>query len=276
MKKLVAIFLILMFLCGCANNIPATESTEASKETLTEAENIQTVYLLKRMHMADAGGMTILSREYQYSELGWKTEELEYNETGSLDCRTVFSYNAEGLCVAQEISYMDDGQTVSVTVIHRVYDDQGRAVRIQYYEDGQLGNTTTLTYDDHGNCLTNNTEAVGFLSYTYEYDARGNVVKKEEFMDGDLIYTVTCRYDEQNRCVEEITANFEGVVETRTVSVCENNTETTTCYDGEGILFLTIISVYDDQGNLIRQENYYSDSSAIISEYVYEAIEISR
>ena len=275
MKKLVAIFLILMFLCGCASNVPAEESTTAATESLPETET-QTLYLLKRMHMADAGGMTILSREYQYSELGWKTEELEYNETGSLDCRTVFSYNAEGLCVAQEISYMDDGQTVSVTVIHRVYDDQGRAVRIQYYEDGQLGNTTTLTYDDHGNCLTNNTEAVGFLSYTYEYDARGNVVKKEEFMDGDLIYTVTCRYDEQNRCVEEITANFEGVVETRTVSVCENNTETTTCYDGEGILFLTLISVYDDQGNLIRQENYYSDSSAIISEYVYEAIEISR
>lgn len=257
----------------------ATTSSTEGPEGVLEDKDTETVYLLTRMSVLDDSGNESWYREYEYNELGQKIEEFEYASIGDLSYHSVFTYDEAGLCTVTETNYMDpydSSKLASVTVIRHTYDDKGRVIKHESFEDEVLVDTIELTYDDHNNILTNHMQDMGKLSYTYEYDANGNILTREEYLDGELTYIFTCKYDDQGRVTENFTHNAAGDLEMRSVFAWEGTTQTATYYDMEDKVFLTTISTYDDQGNITFQENHYSDGTVTMTEYFYEPFEITK
>ena len=295
MKKLFPILLVLLLLTACTKEEPEkttppttaapTFQTEApatgdtGPEGVLEEKDTQTVYLMTRMSSLDESGAENWYREYEYNDRGWKTGEFEYSSTGELSYHSVFTYDDAGLCTTTETNYMDPydaSKLARVTLIRHSYDEKGRVIKHESFEDEVLVDTTELTYDDHGNILTNHMQDMGKLSYTYEYDAQGNILTREEYLDGELTYIFTCKYDDQGRITENFTHNTAGVLEMRSVFTWEGTTQTATYYDMEDKVFLTTVTTYDDQGNLTFQENQYPDGTVTMTEYFYEPFEITK
>lgn len=299
MKKLFPIFLALLLLVGCGKEEPAettvpttvpaqtavqTEATEdTGPEGVLEEKDTQTVYLMTRMSVLDDSGNESWYREYEYNELGQKTEEFEYASTGGLSYRSVYTYDETGLCTAMEVHQMDSfdsSKLASILTVKYTYDENGRVTLQQSYEEDILTGYDEFTYDEQGNYLTYKMYFGGELAYdwayTYEYDANGNTLSREEMLNGELAYTLECKYDAQGRCTENITRTADGYVESRSVMVWEGNTETRTYYDMEDNAYLTTVSTYDEQGNITFQENQYSDGTVTMTEYFYEPFEITK
>lgn len=299
MKRLIPLILAFLLLTACGGQEPeettvptTTASTTQTKPSATEDtgpegvlenKDTQTVYLLTRMSVLDDSGSESWYREYEYNGLGQKAEEFEYTNTGDLSYRSVYTYNDQGLCTAMEIHQMDSfdaSKLASVLTVKYTYDDQGRLVMQQSYEEDTLTGYDEFTYDEQGNYLTYKMYFGGELAYdwaySYQYDDQGNILSREEMLNGELAYTLECKYDGQGRCIESVTRTADGFVESRSEMVWEGSTETRTYYDMEDKVFLTTVSTYDESGNMTYQENQYSDGTVTMTEYFYEPFEITK
>lgn len=291
---LILAFLLLLSACGKeagpqATEAPTETTAPATGETAETAETAAdqgpegitdppgdtvTVHVLTRMAQLDETGSERWHREYEYDQLGRKTAESEYGSDGSLSYRQVFTYDASGRCTAAELQ-QGDAPVMTTTY---AYDDRGRVVLQQSFEDGVLVSSDEITYDEYGNQLTYKMyfgeELVYDWSYVCSYDENGLLLTREEYLSGDLVYTVECRYDSQGRVAENITRTADGSVDSRTRIVWEGTTEIKTYYDREDNAYLTSVTTYDGSGNVTFQENQYSDGTVTMTEYTYEPIEI--
>jgi len=298
MKKLFPILLAVLLLTACGKEeaeqttvpttatpttqtvTPATEDT--GPEGVLENKDTQTVYLLTRMSVLDDMGDESWYREYEYNDKGQKTEEFEYASTGDLSYRQVFTYDEAGLCTVTETHQMapyDSSKLASVLTINYTYDDRGRVILQEAYEEGVLVNYDEFTYDDHGNILSQHNEFGEDqldLTYEYTYDSQGNMLSCKEYQNGELMGTTEQTFDAENRLATSAYFDAGGMLMNRSEYVWEETTETETHYDMDGNVITSVVTTYDENGCITFQENQYSDGTVTMTEYFYEPFEIMK
>ena len=145
-------------------------------------------------------------------------------EDGTVDSRTMYTYDDQGNLLSEERDYGDDGTVDSRTVFTYTYDDQGSqlSAEMDYAGDGTVDSRYAYAYDEHGNMLSwetdKNADGTADRRYTYTYDERGNKLSEEEDKDNDG--SVDSRYaytyeEHGNRLSEEQDYGADGTVEYR-------------------------------------------------------------
>ena len=129
-------------------------------------------------------------------------------------------------------------------------------------------------YDEYGNIIRSTVYYSDISGYDpattlYEYDARGNMTRCSDSYS-DTVYT----YDENDRLLTEEAHSHNGITAHYY----------TYCYDDAGRLtyqkearywrdeatVTEMINTYDEQGNLIKTENFYNDEAMATQLYTYD------
>ncbi len=165
----------------------------------------------------------------------------------------------------------------------------------EYYENGELIGTETLTWDDSGNLVRAAPDWEGgqLRSFRLAYDQEGNLVSRALYLDDVYQYTQTYAYDGQGRVTELAeyrggagAEDLEGHLFRRTVTEYGEYEvpASVTVYDGNGQLlsrqewnyapetYRADIREYDAAGTLLRTVyNGYSGKNVLVCQEISDA-----
>lgn len=179
--------------------------------------------------------------------------EPKQDQTWLLTTESVYSPDME-LISETSYEYTPDGKlSTSVknsdtTRTECTYDTNGNATEEADYNDGELENTRTRQFDEHGNVILENATAVwdqaynGF-TYEYTYNDDNQIVNAKCYSGGQLYTDTTYTYSDTG------------------------HTEETYCYL---IATAHTQSSFDQNGKLIKYINYLDDGSTQEVQYSYE------
>ena len=276
MKKLIALFLTILLLGGCA----------ATYDGPTESKYVLTEYTVTHYYnFFDWGEETQTSRTvYAYDIYGNRVREMEYEE-GELGSVTNVKYDTRG----NEISRSDWDHTGWIPKYkgrtEQTYDEQNRNTSYIYYnfwgrqESGgwytyddeartrtwtnDQGDTQTAWLDENGKTIR---EVSGEYETVYEYDENGLRMSWITYENGQLFDRYQAEYDDKGRQIWGGRYNAAGELESQTR--WEYNDEAHTCttyrpddrvrieyYDADGRLHY--IEDYDDEGKISMAQRYY-------------------
>lgn len=128
---------------------------------------------------------------------------LDRDADGSVDERTTYLYDDEGVLQRIEFDEDADGRVDSTaTVTSR--DAEGRPLRLRYRRGGDVVATEAYTYDDAGNPVSRTvTDADGNVltreAYEYDADGRLQMERSAASADGPWDRVTTWYYDDQGR-----------------------------------------------------------------------------
>ena len=289
MKRLLAVFLSTLLLCGCGKNeqIPetlpaATEAPAVQEEVLQEPEasmdpaditepvETEMAMRLDRTAVYDEAGNELIYREYRYDDYGRETECWEYSD-GEVMSFSLTSWISEN---EAEItySYYEDG-----VLIRMVYDEAGRPIQNDRIDHGVVTSSTTHAYDDHGNIARTQSiygDYAAVYRYEYTYDDQGKPLVRKEFLGEELMGWLEMTYDEQGREISSVYYYPDGTINYTTTSTFDGLTEKRVNCDGEGYAYLTQITTLDEWGNVLVRETWQGDEMVSRTEHVYAEFEI--
>lgn len=245
-------------------------SQEAEGETQTP-QKTGTAYRLVRTTVLDENGSESWHQEYSYDDYGREKLTEQYMDG-------VITYSAATVYTSDTVHETTISRYDTTYSIQYTCDDQGRVTRQETLSDGVMIDCTEYTYDAYGNQLTIHTvTAEGEetkIAYEYEYDEAGRVIVRKEYLNEELVGQLECSYDENGREVSSCYTYPDGTVSYTTATAWEGSTATEVCTDGEGYDYMTLVTVYDETGNILSQEAWMDGNLMSITEYIYEDIEI--
>ncbi len=197
-----------------------------------------------------------IQRDYKGSQL---LEERYFDEHNEIAEKKTFEYDEAGKLIAEYKHYLDG----SIDTISYIYNDSGKLVKkilkdedeiiesAEYFEYQQDYLSKWEIYDDGNRLIVKN---------MHKYDDKGNVIENTvyneesgedyreyiEYNDNG-IRTKSTRVDQDNNITEVLI--YETDANGKVVQVTEESP----------IVFNTTNLEYDDQGNLIKQEEYNKD-----------------
>lgn len=295
MKKILPIMLSLLFLlcaCGRTEEVPqptepeviqtspaeteATEpevtedpSQEAEGETQTPGKT-GSVYRLVRLTALDGTGSESWHQEYIYDDYGREIQTAQY-----MDGVITYSYTRTYTSGTEYSAISESGGDLST--IRCTLDDAGRALYRELSQDGAIVEISEFSYDQHGNQLSVRTVYDGdesVYAYEYTYDADGNMLSRQEYLNGEAVGRLDMEYDAQGREIASAYSYPDDTPGYCTESTWEGSTETRISYDSEGNAYMTLITTYDETGNILSQETWQEGELISCTEYTYELIEI--
>ncbi len=222
-------------------------------------------------------GKRIPNHTITFNEDGNKTEEVSYDQSGSIINRNVYAYDKEGRLKSYD-SYSSAVDKTLSTPQKNAYklDDKGNVIEyVNYQPDGTLGSRFLYKYDAKGNkteetfyawngtrtgkLLSTYDEAGHFLSQTsyneddsiswktaVTYNTKGNKIEWLQSIAGVLRYRVTYNYDDRNRVIEQETFEYNKPPNMRTTHAPESG---------------KIIYTYNDAKRAKEVETYNEDGS---------------
>ena len=272
MKKLLAIFLTILLLSGCAATY---DGPTESKYVLTEYEVHHTVF--------DTIDYTNRS-QYAYDIYGNRVREMEYQDD-ELESVVNRKFDHRGNCI-REVYWDHSGWLVRFERrVEKTFDEQDRLLSYVVYDlFGRTQSQTHYTYDDEsGTRITKDEsgiiqtawldengneirEVAGEYETVYEYDERGFLTGWISYQNGALLDSYKARYDEQGRQIWGGRYNANGELESQTRWEYDDEAHTCTTYrpndrvrieyyDADGRLHY--IEDYDDEGTISMVQRYY-------------------
>ena len=172
------------------------ETEENNSENEVEIE-IETVYLLSEVSRFNNDGSTYIACEYEYDELGNKTEEIAY-ESGRFAHWYQWEYDAVGNMIL-ETSLNEDGLTTGTKTYE--YDAMGNIIKVDNVEhsiaygtdssgevvSGGIIRPAETQIDDYSMNVDNTESEEKDGVTTYQYDNNGNLIKKID-VSGETVY----------------------------------------------------------------------------------------
>ena len=230
---------------------------------------------------------------HEYDSAGNQISEVAYNEDGEVGSREEYAYDSAGNLISQ-VEYNGDGEVDSRTEYS--YDSAGNRIRYVLYDwDGNVIVLQEYTYDSAGNRIKeyheyyweeyddegNETSIVRTGNYKYIYDSADNLIRMEQYWDhgvtyleeydsnGNLIYS--CENSDDGKLESRYEYQFDEqgkVLERRSSGKKKLSLEEQALLEsshGGDWSYVNYSTVeyykYDDSGNLIEEEKYYSDDS---------------
>ena len=151
---------------------------------------------------------------YLYNSNGTLSREDYYNADGSLNYSWSYSYDANLL--PTNIRFNDTTSSSSNTF---VYDASQQVIQLEYFIDGALINTMTLSYDVNGNPLLVNLS--GRINYRtdYSWDNKGLLLSSTDYdQNNQMTATVVYTYDNNGNCINTKVTNADGSSSTTTTT----------------------------------------------------------
>jgi len=160
------------------------------------------------------------------------------------------------------------------------YDDQGRKILTQVYENGELSTEESCVYDDNGNLIETVTCPGGIEEIRYitrsTYDESGRLVETVDIFEEEVLYRTTYSYSQEGELTGskdyDMNDNCTGSMEI----TWEGSTKTVTYWDMTGEVYLTDVTTYNASGEPTLSESVYADGEVITTEYIYEPYEIQK
>jgi YD repeat-containing protein len=191
--------------------------------------------------------------------------------------------HSDGSNTVETFSYNDNNQVVEYK---KILDDKVIVETINTYNsDGNITKKlhtenndtveTIYTYNELSLLVKEEwTGNEGNGITTYKYDEKGRMIWLEEINYTDQIiddeyYSAEFHYDDKDRVIKKISVESHGLVSTYQYFYDDEDklvkeTQKNQAWEYEKIY------TYDSNGNLIKEENYSSDSELYIVEYIYE------
>ncbi len=234
----------------------------------------------------DGDGVIDYSETNTYDERCNLLSENVGGSDGSVDMRTTYSYDDEGIPSSLERLFFADGVIESRTTV--TYDDEGNPLIEETDEgdDGVIDYRASYTYEDDGWSVTSEgyegAERVVYFRQLSTYDEDGNLLHSEQDdgADGTIDHSHSHTYDDKgNVLTYEEDGNGDGTIDFR-YSYTYNDKGNVLTYEqysnGDGVVDFRYSYTYDDDGNQLSfEENADGDGVADFG-YVYNYSEYGR
>lgn len=254
MKRLFSALCAVLLLTGCAAKAPK-EPVETPPET-------KTVYIHKSITRSQ--GNTIGRTDYIYDEENLLTDVIISDASGEELERYLVSCDENGNPV--------EWTSATGTSILYTYDDQGRTLRTETYNDDTLLTSTEYTWSGALRVSVTVKTLAQEQRTEYTYDDKGCLIRQDLYTGGVLtsygLFTLNeegkaaiCNtFDPQNNPIAEVTYEYDGTTEKRTTT------------DLQGKVLQTQLQTYDEHGNLL--ENKLTDVGGMELTEIHEWIGI--
>lgn len=286
MKRLLPIILTLLLLLTACGGDGGAETTGAASEPtysnegpegILDEKDTETVYLLVRMTSLEEDGTERWHREYEYDENGFLVSEREVSSAGTVTYSKQNTPDENGNIGTSEVTEQSGAQYT----VKYAYDGFGRITLQETYSEGELTEYSEYSYDEHGNYLTLKSYYAGELvldyAFAYTYNENGGQLTRDEYLFGELLSHVEMVYDEEGREISSTSSVAGGASLSRTESTWEGLTETRKYYGmADEVPYMTAVITYDENGNVILDQNQYEDGTTSMTEYVYEPFEVKK
>lgn len=220
------------------------------------------------INTSEYGGKTFVGKySYTYDADGNLLSEIHEEYGHCFEWR--FTYNAEGLMLAEEYYY--DGELQSQDLY--TYTDFGEYETIVFIQQGVEVSRCERTYDEYGNILTN-TETIKVeghgesCDFTYEntYD-NGKLVEVKLYNYGLLIYDI--KYDSQGNEISTSGYDQDSGEEWALESTYENGKLVKEVRYCDGVEDCVTLYSYNADGKLTERSGTYTDSDTQGDVYTY-------
>lgn len=270
MKRLTAMLLCLMLLCGCS---PKTEyflsesvydDGDGTPQRATYEYDEAGRLSAQTTGDEDYYGMGPLYEriEFEYDDHGQLLRELIHDETGCYRVREyVNSYDAAGRLTKAES--FTDGELFETW--QHSYDEQGNLTRTEFIHRSPYSTDTIVeTFDESGNVLRNETTVVLWSAAELNESERAPAITEYFYEDGLLIGSES---DEGSQDVYtyDRKGRLTRLERFRDEALCccweytyTADTETEIQYEPDGTMTTKQVRTYDKAGNLIKEEQFNS------------------
>lgn len=249
---------------------PAEEPNEEAEGETQTPHKTGTAYLPVRMTVLDENGNESWYQEYSYDDYGREKQTTQYMD-GYITYSATTAYTSD---TEYETAIQRGGTGYS---IRYTCDEAGRVVYQETVENGAVTEYTEYTYDDHGNQLTARMVYGGDetdFSYEYTYDGSGNQLSRKEYQNGELAGWLEMEYDAGGREISSVRYYPDGSISDETSVTWSGSTETRESRDVDGYVYMTLVTTYDETGNILTQETWQDGIMVSCTEYTYEVTPI--
>lgn len=229
-------------------------------------------YLISKRVTKDENHVEYLREEFEYDNDGNMIKSIIFSRGNQVET-CIYEHNDEGL-VTKETYHSVENEDF---VIIYTYDDHGRIININ---DGDA--IETYEYNAQGLLTKKNRhyEDGGEQVETYAYDSGENLIENLTYENGVRRFSKTYTYDENNKKTEFLSQQFlsSGTLYSRMVYEYDSegkeirSTEYQTSQNTDPAAVK--VSLYDENGNLVRTTWTYRGGSSLI--YVYEYDSLNR
>lgn len=246
MKKLLALILPLVLLCGCAKQ-------EIPEETQPEGK---TVYVHRSSALVTAEDST--RSDYFYNDQDILTQVVITDRKNEVLARYQVTCDKNG----NPIQWASDSTTYTCG-----YDPQGRIVETCTYEQEVLISSTTYTYSGEMKIRQEVKTTDGTRRTENTYDEKGLLQRQDVYTDDILTGYELYDYDAEGRLLSRQSYDPEGTPgNTVSYTYFEDTAEAQTTTDPQGTVLQALSITYDDQGNVLTAITYDGEGVLISSE----------
>jgi len=214
-----------------------------------------------------------LESNIQMNENGETLSEEKFSADGELEERNTYAYNEKGKLMEHSLLYAAEDATER-RVLER--DESGKLLKETKYYGDDPGEHTEYVYNKEGEPIErkNFDEEGNFISRdVFNYDDKGGLSEQVSFNDKEIViskitYTTggdksveQCDYDGANKLVSKTVIRFNDTGKET------SSTQTTP----EGKLISSIVTVYDEKGNV--KERQYKDFYSKTIRYEYDELD---
>lgn len=259
MKKIITLFISILFMIGCNTNKSKIETDLEKRGFKGKVKSIKsTTYKAIEKFGKIQKGEEVDKLLSIFSEKGNFTERI-YSKNGKIDSKQTYIYNDKGNIIEQK-EYDSDGNLKLQTTYN--YDDNGNKIEENTF-GGYQTQKTTYKYDDKRreveSLITLSFQGINGsaeLRITKEYDQKGNIIEEKNYnnhnkLSSKGIYT----YDERGNKIKEIFINLDSKKpEEKNIYIYDknNNKIEVQKYISENLSEKTTIK-YDEKGNILEE-----------------------
>ena len=283
MKKMLAIFLCVLLLTGCA----ATYDGPTVEKPMLSEYQVTHYYAFFDWDEEQSVSRSV----YAYDIYGNRVRTLEYDD-GELSTERRTKYDERGNEISETVIDHTGWFPIIEYRTKQTYDDQGRVLTSSSYNLwGKEERRSTYVYDDVNHTMTwSNIEGDSVTYYydenglqlrdvsnngnetIYQYDDRGNRIGWTSTKDGVLWGSYEAGYDEQDRQIWGINYDENGAVLSRVTYTYDDEAHTKTIGRADGG---TRIEYTDAEGRIHLIEDYDSEGElSMAQQYTYRDIRI--
>lgn len=204
------------------------------------------------------------------NENGDTLSEEKFSADGDLEERNTYLYNEKGKLTEHSLLYAAEDATEK-RVLER--DESGRLLKETKFYGGDPGEHTEYQYNKEGEPIErkNFDEEGNFISRdVFNYDAKGGLTEQVSYDDKDKIISRITYTAPEDKSIEQCEYDANNKLQSRTI-VKFNDTGkeiSSTQTTPEGKLISSIVTLYDERGNVVERQ--YKDFYSKTIRYQYD------